>query len=45
MSVLAAISSGINVDKIFKSLDKVKPVPGRLEPIVNFKNKEGVKLN
>ena len=38
MAVLAALSCGVDQNKIFKLVHKIKPVPGRLECVVNLKN-------
>ena len=36
MAVLAASSCGLNQNKIFKQIHKIKPVPGRLECVANL---------
>ena len=38
MAVLAATCCGINIDKAFRAIKNIRPVPGRLECISNFKN-------
>ena len=38
MAVLAAISCGINKNKIFNKIHKIKSVSGRLDCIANLKN-------
>ena len=38
MAVLACLACGLNKNKIFKSIKKIKPVSGRLECIANLKN-------
>ena len=42
MSVLAAKSCGINIHKIFNQLNKIKPVPGRLECVAKLRNNSRV---
>ncbi len=42
MAILAAKSCGLSFNKIFQKLNKIKAVPGRLEPIVNLKNNSNV---
>ena len=42
MAVLAALSCGISQNKIFKSVHKIKSVPGRLESIANLKNNSNI---
>ena len=37
MAFLAALSSGLNYNKIIKIIPKIKPVPGRLECVSNIK--------
>ena len=36
MAILAASTCGINKKKIFNQIDKIKPVPGRLEPVARL---------
>jgi len=38
MAILAASLCGLNKNKIFTQIHKIKPVPGRLEPVVSLKN-------
>ena len=38
MAVIAAMNCGLNKNKIFKCLHKIKTVPGRLECVGNLKN-------
>ena len=38
MSILAAINSNIKLNKILKSVENIKAVPGRLEKVGNLKN-------
>ena len=38
MAFLAALSCGLNQNKIIKIIPKIKPVPGRLERVANIKN-------
>ena len=45
MAIIAAIKSNINIEKIFSSIPKIKPVEGRLERIGNLKNKSKVILD
>ena len=42
MAVHAASLCGLNKSKIFKQLNKIKPVSGRLEPIANLKNSSNI---
>lgn len=42
MAVLAALSCGISQNKIFKSVHKIKSVPGRLECVANLKNNSNI---
>ena len=42
MAVLAASSCGLNRNKIFNQLNKIKPVPGRLECVSNLKNNSNI---
>jgi len=42
MSVLAAIYCGIDKNKIFKQIHKIKPVPGRLECVASLNNNSNV---
>ena len=43
MSILAAYKSKLSLKNIVKSINKIKPVPGRLEKIGNLKNNSIVK--
>ena len=45
MSILAAYKSNLSLKKIVKSINKIKPVPGRLEKIGNLKNNSIVILD
>ena len=45
MAILAAKNCGISLNKILKQIHKIKPVPGRLEPIVNLKNNSNIILD
>ena len=45
MSILAAYRSNLSLKKIVKSINKIKPVPGRLEKIGNLKNNSLVILD
>ena len=38
MAVLAALNCGLGINKVFNTINKIKPVPGRLECIVKFNN-------
>tara|TARA_Y100000590_G_scaffold402968_1_gene489159 strand:+ start:3654 stop:6485 length:2832 start_codon:yes stop_codon:yes gene_type:complete len=38
MAILAATNCGLNQNKIFKQIKKIKPVPGRLECVANLNN-------
>ena len=42
MSVLAASSCGLNLNKILNQLNKIKTVPGRLECVSNLKNNSNI---
>ena len=42
MAVLAAWNSGINQNKIFKQIHKIKPVTGRLECVIKLKNNSSI---
>ena len=42
MAILAASKLGIKKDKIYKQLNKIKPVPGRLECIFNLNNNSNI---
>ena len=42
MAVLAALSCGLNKNRIFSRIHKVKPVPGRLECIANLNNNSNI---
>ena len=45
MAVIAASNCGININKIFKRISKIKPVPGRLEIIKKLKNSSRIILD
>ena len=45
MAVLAASVCGLNKKKILKQIHKIKPVPGRLECVVNLKNNSSIILD
>ena len=38
MAILAAINCGLNQNKIFNQIHKIKPVPGRLECVASLNN-------
>ena len=42
MAALAALSCGLSKDKIFQTINKIKPVPGRLECVVNLNNNSSI---
>ena len=42
MSILAASACGLNINKIFKQINKIKSVPGRLECVANLKNNSNI---
>jgi len=42
MAVLAALNSGINQNRIFKQIHKIKPVVGRLECVAKLKNNSSI---
>jgi len=42
MAILAALCSGLNQNKIFKQIHKIKPVSGRLECIASLKNNSDI---
>ena len=42
MAVLAALSCGLSQNRIFSQIHKIKPVPGRLECIVNLNNNSNI---
>ena len=42
MAILAANNCGININKIFKQINQIKPVPGRLESVVNLNNNSAI---
>ena len=44
MAFLAALSCGLNQNKIIKIIPKIKPVPGRLERVANIKNNSKIIL-
>ena len=45
MSILAALNIGMKIDKIINILNKIKPVPGRLENIGKQKNNSKIILD
>ena len=45
MAILAASSCGIKINKIFKQIHKIRPVPGRLECIANLKNNSNIVID
>ena len=45
MAIMAAHNSNIKLEKIIKSIDKIKSVNGRLEEVVKFKNNSRVILD
>jgi len=45
MAILAAISCGINKKKIFNKINKIKPVPGRLECVARLNNNSKIILD
>ena len=45
MAILAALNFGINKNKIFSQIHKIKPVPGRLEHILTLKNNSNIILD
>ena len=45
MAALAASNCGLNLNKIFNQLHKIKPVSGRLECIANLKNNSNIILD
>ena len=42
MAILAASHCGLNQNKIFQLIDKIKPVPGRLECVANLNNNSNI---
>jgi len=42
MAILAATNYGINIEKIFQQIKKIKSVPGRLECVGNLKNNSNI---
>ena len=42
MAILAASCCGLSQNKIFKSIHKIKPVPGRLECVANLNNNSNI---
>jgi len=42
MAILAAFCSGLNLNKIFSQINKIKPVPGRLECVANLNNNSNI---
>ena len=42
MAILAASSCGLNQDRIFNQIHKIKPVPGRLECVTSLKNNSNI---
>ncbi len=45
MAILAAYKSNLSLEKIIKSVDRLKPVPGRLEKIGQLKNNSTIILD
>ena len=45
MAILAALSCGLNKNKIFSKIHKIKAVPGRLECIANLNNNSNIILD
>jgi murE/murF fusion protein len=42
MAILASFSCGLNPKKVFKYINKIKPVPGRLECVANLNNNSSI---
>ena len=42
MAILAASSCGLNQNKIFNQINKIKPVPGRLECVAHLNNNSNI---
>jgi len=42
MAILAASTCGINKEKIFNQVNKIKPVPGRLESVARLNNNSNI---
>jgi len=42
MAILAASTCGLNQNRILNQIHKIKPVPGRLECVVNLKNNSNI---
>ena len=38
-AIIAAYLSGLKIDNILKSINKIKPIDGRFEKVGNLKNK------
>ena len=45
MAILAASTCGLNQNRILNQIHKIKPVPGRLECVVNLKNNSNIILD
>jgi len=45
MAILAALSCGLNKNKIFSQIHKIKAVPGRLECVANLNNNSNIVLD
>ena len=42
MAILAALSCGVNQNRIFSQIHKIKPVPGRLECVASLNNNSNI---
>ena len=42
MAILAASTCGLNIEKIFNQINKIKPVPGRLECVARINNNSNI---
>jgi len=42
MAILAALSCGLSHKRIFNQISNIKPVPGRLENVINLKNNSNI---
>ena len=42
IAILTALACGLNQNKIFKTISRIKPVPGRLECVANLKNNSSI---
>ena len=42
MAILAAMFCGLNQNKIFNQINKIKPVSGRLECVSNLNNNSNI---